>query len=226
MPSRLLAVSTSRLLEVPYRGETMTTGIYKRAISGRAWVSSVTVGDDEQADRDYHGGPDRAAYAYPVEHYGHFADVLPEGWSPGLFGENFTTEGLDEATTQMGDVFGIGGAVFQVTEPRGPCFKLAHKLEAPAFPKRMLKAGKLGFYLRVLKEGYVEAGDAITQLSREPHGVTVAELIETRWSKPRDLPALERALSVPSLSESLRETLVRMRDAAGGDSQKDREIGR
>jgi MOSC domain-containing protein YiiM len=215
MSSRLLAVSTSRVIEVPYRDERMKTGIFKSRVNGRVWVSSVTVGDDEQADARYHGGPDRAAYAYPVEHYAHFGEVLPEGgWSPGLFGENFTTEGLDEATTQMGDVFSIGSAVFQVTEPRGPCFKLAFKLDAPAFPKRMLKAGRLGFYLRVLAEGYVEAGDAITLLSREPHGVTVAELIETRWTKTRDLPALDRALSVPSLSLTLREALVAMRESA------------
>ena len=220
---RLLTICTSPLVAVPYRGGSMETGIYKRPVEGRVFVGRLRVGDDQQADPRYHGGEDRAAYLYPSEHYAHFRDLLPPHVEivHGLFGENFTVEGVSEDDVEMGEVFRVGGAQLQVTEPRGPCFKLGYKLEDARFPKVMLASGRLGFYLRTIEEGFVEAGDTIERVSREGHGVTVAEMIRTRWAATHDLKAIERALGVPSVSTSLRARLERLRVQAMAGTSED-----
>lgn len=217
---RLLTVCTSPLRDVDHRGTPTRTGIYKTPVVGRVWVSKLRVGDDEQADTRYHGGEDRSVYLFPNEHYAALRSIFPPSAviAPGLVGENFTVEGLDESTVHMGDTLRIGGAVVQVTEPRGPCATLGAKLGSARFPKRMLATGKLGFYARTIEEGFVEAGDAIERVAREGHGVSVAEMIRTRFVSPRSDAAIARALAVPSLSALLRARLEKLRRDGDDDA--------
>ena len=130
---------------------------------------------DGQADPRYHGGPEKAVYLYPFEHYAYWAGVLSrQDLTPGAFGENLTTEGLLEAETRIGDVFEIGSARLVVTNPRTPCAKLGAKFGSLGFVRVFASAGRPGMYLGVVQEGMVEAGDAIVRLATDARRPTVA----------------------------------------------------
>jgi len=164
------------------RGREVATGIFKEPVADRVALTRLTLTGDVQIDKRYHGGPNRAVYAYPWEHYAHFREVLARpDLSPGFFGENFTTEGLLETDVRVGEAFRVGSAVIQVTSPRGPCFKMGLKAGSPAFVRQLLESRRLGFYLRVLEEGEVGAGDAIARVSSDSEAPTIAEEITRRY---------------------------------------------
>lgn len=179
---RLVSVNLAADRTLRIRGLEVRTGIYKEPAAGRVHLTRLGLEGDFQADPRYHGGPEKAVYLYPSEHYPHFRELLsrPE-LSPGFFGENFTTEGLLEDDVNVGDVFRVGTAVLQVTTPRSPCFKLGAKVGSPRFIKTFLESRRLGFYLAVLEEGEVGAGDLIRRVAVDPAGLTVAALIEQRF---------------------------------------------
>lgn len=162
------------------RGREIPTGIFKEPVAGRVRVGRLSLDGDLQADLRYHGGTDKAVYLYPSEHYPYFQERLGRELSSGFFGENFTTAGILEETTRAGDVLGIGTALFQVTTPRSPCFKLGLKAGSPRFVRTFLESGRLGFYLRVLEEGAVSAGDPIALLRSDRDAPTLADLIGKR----------------------------------------------
>jgi len=143
------------------------------------WLDRLSLSGDVQADRRYHGGLEQAVYLYPHEYYARWRGVLErEDLSPGFFGENFTTEGILEETTRVGDAFRVGGAVVAVTRPRAPCFKLGLRVGGPGFVCEFLESGRLGFYLRVLEEGEVAPGDAIERVASDAAQPTIAAVIE------------------------------------------------
>jgi MOSC domain-containing protein YiiM len=160
---------------------------------------------DRQADLSVHGGPDKAAYAYPSEHYPAWQEELPDQnrtW--GAFGENFTIEGLLETNVCVGDRYRIGSAVVRVTTPRLPCFKLAAKFQRNEIIKEFLVSGRSGFYFAVDEEGEVGAGDEISLTGREGPHISVAEVNEIYFAKSPDRETLERSLQVMSLPDSWR----------------------
>ena len=160
---------------------------------------------DRQADLSVHGGPNKAAYVYPAEHYGYWKTQLPEQDLPfGMFGENFTTEGLAEESVCIGDRFGVGNARVVVTEPRMPCYKLAIRFGRPDMLKRFLKSQRTGFYFGVLDEGTVQAGDKITLLSHHAAGLTVADVTRLYTTERGNTTLLAKAISVEALPESWR----------------------
>lgn len=174
---KLLAVSVSQPKEVPYRDGTLVTGIYKELINDRVMLRNLGLDGDGQADLNAHGGIYKAAYVYPDEHYAYWSSELErDDFTFGQFGENFTVEGMLETDVNVGDLYRIGEAIVQVTQPRVPCFKLAHKLGIPSFVKTFLKANRSGFYLRVLEEGTVGAEDDIELIKADPVGMSVAEI--------------------------------------------------
>jgi MOSC domain-containing protein YiiM len=139
---------------------------------------------DEQSDLRVHGGPDKAVYLYPVEHYSFWREELSEPDLPyGAFGENLTTSGLSEDTVCIGDTLRIGSAEFVVTQPRMPCFKLQIRFDRADMVKRFAQSGRSGFYLRVVREGEVEAGDEIAFISRDQRRVTVADVVRSILSR-------------------------------------------
>jgi MOSC domain-containing protein YiiM len=173
-----LAVPTSFRLR---HGE-IQTGIFKEPAPGRIALNRLTLEGDVQVDKRYHGGPDQAVYVYPSEHYAHFRKSLGRpDLSAGFFGENFTAAGLLEEDVRVGDVFRVGSALVQVTKPRAPCFKMGLKAGSPAFVGELLESRRLGFYLRVLEEGEVGAGDAIVRVASDPEALTIAQDIERRY---------------------------------------------
>jgi MOSC domain-containing protein YiiM len=204
---KLLSVNVSRPKTVATPDGTMRTGIYKEPVEGRVRVRRLNLEGDGQADLRAHGGVDKAVYAYPSEHYDLWKremgrEDLPFGW----FGENLTVEGMPEDQVRIGDVFRIGTALLQVTQPRTPCHKLEFKSGLPGFARRFVLSGRSGFYLRVLEEGEFGAGDTIERVGRDPVPLSVREANDLASSeKQEDLEALGRAVQVESLSPSWRK---------------------
>jgi MOSC domain-containing protein YiiM len=153
---------------VEWRGELVETAIFKSPVAGRVRVGRLKLDGDRQADLTVHGGADKAVYVYPSEHYAWWKEELPGVALPwGSFGENFTTEGVLETSTRVGDVLRAGSAEFVVTQPRMPCYKLNVRFGRPDMVKRFLRGGRPGLYLAVLREGDVGAGDAMTLVRPE-----------------------------------------------------------
>src|SRR6266542_4593910 len=156
---KLLSVNVGRPQVVTRNGEPVSTGIFKRPAEGRVMLRTLNLDGDRQADLSVHGGPSKAVYVYPSEHYDYWKQELPEMVLPwGMFGENFTSGGLFESELNIGDKFRVGSAVVMVTEPRMPCYKLGIRFNRPDMIKRFLASGRTGFYFAVLQEGEVGVG--------------------------------------------------------------------
>lgn len=162
---RVLSVNVGLPRQVEWRNAVVATAIHKVAVTGPVEVRRLNLAGDRQADLSVHGGPDKAVYAYPSEHYAFWREELPGVALPwGAFGENLTVEGLTETELRVGDVLRIETAEFVVTQPRLPCFKLNARFQRPDMVKRFLRSGRTGFYLAVVTEGQLAAGDAIELL--------------------------------------------------------------
>ncbi|MEO1957039.1 MAG: MOSC domain-containing protein [Methylophilaceae bacterium] len=171
---KLVSVNVATPKTVNINGEEVLTGIYKAPVQEATWARLLGLDGDNQADKKVHGGPHQAVYCYPFEHYAFWQNALSrQDLSVAAFGENFTISGLSEDNVCIGDVLKMGKATFQVTMPRIPCFKLAHKLGDKAMIKQFLHSGRSGFYCRVLTEGKVKAEDAISIISRDPQAISV-----------------------------------------------------
>lgn len=198
---QLLSVNVSLPKEVPYNGETMTTGIYKEPIQGRVMMRELNIDGDKQADLQAHGGPFKAVYVYPYEHYAHWSDVQGrDDFTYGQFGENLTVTGMLEDTVRVGDMYCVGGAIIQVTQPRIPCYKLSYKMNDNTFLKKFLTSDLIGFYVRVLEEGEIGAGDDIELVKADPVGMTVKDIHRLLHFDKQNVEAAKRALQIESLA--------------------------
>jgi MOSC domain-containing protein YiiM len=217
---KLVSVSVGLPRLLSWRGDTFETGIFKTPVQGRVALRTTNLDGDRQADLTVHGGPEKAVYAYPSEHYPAWNEELPDAartW--GAFGENFTTEGLLETDVSIGDRYRIGSAVVKVTTPRLPCFKLAAKFQRDDMIKRFAQSGRCGFYFSVAKEGEVAAGDKFELLGRDEPTLTVAEVNHLYMGRMPDREVLRRSLHVTSLPESWRDHFrARLADTFPGHS--------
>jgi len=192
--------------DVQWRGKTVTTSIFKAPVAGRIRVNRLNLAGDEQSDLTVHGGVDKAVYVYPSEHYAYWREQLPDFPLPwGAFGENFTTDGLFEKDTRIGDRLRIGTAEFSVTQPRMPCFKLSIRFDRADMVKRFLQSGRSGFYLKVVQEGEVAAGDSVTFVARDEHGITVADVASLYTADGANQDLLRRASELATLPEGWRD---------------------
>ncbi len=209
---KLISVCVGLPQDVIWKGKPVTTGIFKQPVTERLMMRSLNLDGDRQADLTVHGGVEKAIYAYPVEHYPYWRQELPEEALPwGSFGENLTIEGLSETTVNIGDRFRIGTAELMVTQPRFPCFKLNLKFGRDDMSKRFLNSRLSGIYFSVVREGEVGAGDAIEQVSRDDHNVTVADIVQIYVGEAtKDL--VRRAVQVPALAVSLRDSFQQQID--------------
>jgi len=184
-------------------GEPVSTGIFKEPVSDRVMLRTLNLDGDRQADLSVHGGPSKAVYAYPSEHYQYWKHELPEMELPwGMFGENFTTEGLHEAQLNIGDQFRIGSAVVMVTEPRMPCYKLGIRFGRTDIIKRFLASERTGFYLSVLQEGEVGIGDEFELIQNNKQSVRVSDVTRLYTRDKHNTELLRRAIRVEALPES------------------------
>jgi len=187
-----------------------TTAFFKEPVSGRVRVGTLGIRGDTQADAKAHGGPDKAVLAYGAENYARWREELGvEELVPGGFGENLTVEGLDESGVCLGDVWSAGSALLQVTQPRGPCWKIARRWGIPDLTARVGTAGRTGWYLRVLREGDVGAGDAMTLVERPCAEWSVARANAVIHGTPRDVDATRALAACAHLAPATRRTLER-----------------
>ena len=205
---KILSVNVSLPKEVPHRGRTVTTGIFKEPVNGRVMLRTLNLDGDGQADLRGHGGIYKAAYAYSIENHEYWQrDLGRDDFGHGQFGENFTVEGMTDDVVHVGDVFKVGGALVEVSQPRVPCFKLSIKMGIEGFERRFLESLRVGFYLRVLEEGEVGAGDAFELLRADPERMTVRELNNLGYFETDNLQEVRRALRIQALSVGWRTWL-------------------
>ncbi len=216
MAATLISVNVGLPRTVEWKGCEVTSGIFKEPVAGRVKLRTLNLDGDGQADLSVHGGPDMAVYAYPAEHYPYWRKEFPEmDLSWGMFGENFTTEGILEDSVNIGDRFRIGAAELMVTQIRVPCYKLGMKFGRDDMVKRFLASRRTGFYFRVLKEGEVGAGDAIKRIGRDENNVTVADITRLYVRDGVGPELLLRVIQVEALSEGLRGYFRKQMQRAG-----------
>jgi ferredoxin-NADP reductase/MOSC domain-containing protein YiiM len=203
--ARLLSVNVGRPQTVTWRGQPVETSIWKAPAPGRVVVRRLNVDGDAQADLVGHGGEHRAVFVYQVESYRHWEQELDrELPAMGTFGENFTVTGLSDDEVCIGDRLAIGTAVFEVTQPRVTCYKVGLRLDEPRMPALLTGHGRPGFYLRVLQEGEVGAGDTIVKVAEGPQRLSVQQISALLYSGEHDPGTLRRALAIPALPEGWR----------------------
>jgi MOSC domain-containing protein YiiM len=214
---KLLSVNVSLPKVVAFDGPRVETGIFKKPVSVPVKVRAVNLDGDLQADLSVHGGLDKAVYVYSWKNVEYWRERLRrDDLAPGTFGENFTVDELLENEVAIGDELEIGTARFLVTQPRLPCFKLGIALGLPGFPKVFHRSGRNGFYLRVLQEGTIEAGDAIRKIESSNGGrMTIAEFVRIATSKSFTEADLDRILSLAALPRSWKIHLTEMFRARG-----------
>ena len=203
---KLLSVNTGLPREVKWDGRIIRTSIFKKPVPGPVQVRNLNLDGDQQSDLTVHGGVDKAVYVYPSEHYAFWREELPDAdLSWGAFGENFTTQGaLDDKAVRIGDRFRIGSAEFVVRQPRIPCFKLGIRFGRADMVKRFLHSGRNGFYLAVVEEGKVAAGDSIELLTPDENGITIADIVALYTTDAAKQDLLQRVSELPTLPEGWR----------------------
>jgi len=200
---RLISVNVGLPRVVMSNGDPVSTGIFKEPVAGRVMLRTLNLDGDRQADLSVHGGPSKAVYAYPSEHYAYWKQELPEMKLPwGMFGENFTTAGLFESELSIGDKFRVGSAVVMVTEPRMPCYKLGIKFGRSDIVQKFLASERSGFYFAVLKEGEVGVGDPIERMEKSERSVRVSDITQLYTHEKHNVGLLRRAIEVEALPES------------------------
>lgn len=233
---RLLSVNIARVQEVLYNDKIVRTGIFKKPVADRVRLGTLGLEGDEQADQTHHGGTHMAVYAYSAQGYEHWRRTLAQPDLPyGKIGENLTIEGLTDESVHIGDTFRIGreagsagvadrggeighGAIVQVTMPRGPCSKLAMTMNSKEFVKTFLDSLRLGWYMRVLQEGQIGAGDPIVKISEDPTRLSIVEIARLKYFDQTNRAGAAEAASIGALGPTWKElfsTRVRDLDAAG-----------
>lgn len=221
---KVLSVNISPPKAVTHRGKTVTTGIFKEPVQGRVALRPAPIDGDGQAYAK-HGGPHRVAYVYTFEHYAYWQRELGRAdFVYAQFGENLTVEGMTEDAVHIGDVFRVGDAFVQVTQPRLPCDKLDIRMGTAGFFRRFLRSGRVGFFLRVLKAGEVGAGDAITRVEVDPERMTVRQVSRLVSFERDDLAGVERALRIAALSPGWRRAFAERLIKAGRATEAHRAI--
>jgi MOSC domain-containing protein YiiM len=203
---KIISLNVARPRLAIYKGQTINTGIFKQPVEGPVRLRTLNLDGDRQADLSVHGGPYKAVYAYPSEHYPFWRGELPGMELPwGVFGENFTTQGLAENDLHIGDHLKIGDAIVMVRQTRTPCYKLAVKFQRDDMIERFLVSGLSGFYFSVEREGTMQSGDSFEVVSHAYDALTIAEMNQLIATDRYNRALLEKAIATPALPEDWRE---------------------
>jgi MOSC domain-containing protein YiiM len=186
-----------------------TTAFFKEPVDGPVFIGRTNLDGDRQADPEHHGGPDKAVLAYAASHYPLWREELGRELPHGGFGENLTVEGMDESTVCIGDVYAVGQARLQVSQPRVPCWKIARRWGIRDLSARVQRTRRTGWYLRVLVEGHVAPGDEIVLLDRPHPEWTVLRASDVLYTRPHDAARVRALAAVPALAPGLAQVLER-----------------
>ena len=207
MAARLLSVNVGLPRDVEWQGKTVRTAVWKEAVRGPRVVRRLNVDGDGQGDLAGHGGEHRAVFVYQMDSYRYWQSELGRNdFVYGQFAENFTVDGLSDREVCIGDRYRIGGALFEVTQPRVTCYRVGIRMNEPQMAALLVARGRPGFYLRVLEEGEVEAGNEIVQVGAGPERMTISEIDALLYLPGRSRSQLERALRIPALSAGWRKS--------------------
>ncbi|MGH2887525.1 MAG: MOSC domain-containing protein [Solirubrobacteraceae bacterium] len=210
---KLLSVNVGTPRTVAWQGREVRTAIFKDPVAGPRFVDRINIEGDDQADRLAHGGEHRAVFVYQIESYRYWEEELGRGdFTCGQFGENFTVEGLADDEVCIGDRYRIGGALFEVTQPRVTCYRVGIRMDEPRMPALLVSHRRPGFYMRVLEEGVVEAGQEIVKVTAGPEAMTVADIDALLYLPGRRRHNLVRALNIPALSQGWKGSFQELLD--------------
>jgi ferredoxin-NADP reductase/MOSC domain-containing protein YiiM/ferredoxin len=208
---RLLSVNVGLPRDVTWNGKTVRTSVWKSPITGRPMVRKLDIDGDAQADLAGHGGEHRAVFVYQMDSYHYWERFLGRNdFTFGQFGENFTVEGLPDSEVCIGDRYRIGGAEFEVTQPRVTCYRVGIRMNEPRMPALLVAHHRPGFYFRVLHEGEVGAGDEIVKIADSPERMSVAEVDALLYLPGQSSTQLQRALRIPALSKGWQSSFQAM----------------
>ena len=217
--TRLLSVNVGLPRDIAWQGRTVHTAIWKAPVQGRRMVRRLNIDGDGQGDLAGHGGEHRAVFVYQMASYRYWQDRLGRSdFAYGQFGENFTVDGLADDAVCIGDHYRIGGALFEVTQPRVTCYRVGIRMNEPQMAALLVAHGRPGFYFRVLEEGEVQAGDEIVQVAAGPERMTVAEINALLYMPGHPRSELEKALRIQGLSAGWRDSFHALldREQTGG----------
>jgi MOSC domain-containing protein YiiM len=213
---KVVSLNVARPRLTLYKGATINTGIFKQPVTGRVALRTLNLDGDQQADLSVHGGIYKAVYAYPSEHYEYWRRELPDTDLPwGMFGENFTTQGLTEEL-HVGDRIRIGSAIVMVRQPRMPCYKLAAKFQRDDMIERFLHSGRSGLYFSVEQEGEAGEGDSLELISQDRKGISIAEMNRLFLREKYNRNLLQKAIATAALPEDWREYFLPRLSRHGG----------
>jgi len=209
---KVLSVNVGLPRQMVSAGRTVTTGIFKTPVAGRVKVHKLNLEGDAQADLSVHGGPNKAVYAYPSEHYAFWKREFPGMALPwGMFGENLTLEGLLEDEAHIGDRFRIGTAVLMVTQPRTPCYKLGMKFGREDMEARFLASGRTGFYFAVIEEGEMGKGDNIKLIEQGKNQIGISTILRLYFDREHpDAALIRQVLQIDALPSGWRRRFLKM----------------
>ena len=208
--SQVLAICLGSVTVIDHQGKQIETGFFKTPIPGGARVGIEGFDGDIQVDRKNHGGPDKAVYVYTRENHAYWANLKGEPvYPPGHFGENLAVTGLPDDRMHIGDILAIGETLMQVTQPRVPCYKLGYKFRDPGFVGEFLNSGRTGFYLRILREGWIHPGDGIQRIAEHPARITVANAMRALIPAPEQQDWMSKVIAIDALSDAWRQDLGR-----------------
>jgi MOSC domain-containing protein YiiM len=204
---KVLSVNVGLPRKLIFNGQSVTTAIFKDPVNGPIMLRKLNLDGDRQADLAVHGGVDKAVYSYPAEHYDYWRKQFPNkdlAW--GMFGENFTTEGLMEDTVNVGDHLKVGSATLVASQPRMPCYKLGVRFGTMDIIRRFLASGRPGIYFSVLKEGEVQTGDKIVINKMDKNNVTVKDIVRLHVNSDDicNIETMRRATKISALPERWR----------------------
>ena len=215
--ARLLSVNVGLPQDIAWQGRTVHTAVWKRAVTGRRMARRLNLDGDGQGDLAGHGGEHRAVFVYQIESYRYWERELGrDDFSFGQFGENFTVEGLPDDAVCIGDRYRIGGALFEVTQPRVTCYRVGIRMDEPRMAALLTGSGRPGFYFRVLEEGEVGAGDAIVKTASGTQQMSVERINAALYLPGHRRDELERALRIPALSAGWKGSFQAMLDQKSG----------
>lgn len=205
---QVLSTNIGNLTKINWNGKELHTGIFKHPTSSPLVLETEKVVNDTIADRKVHGGVYKACYLFSAKHYPYWKNRYPNlDWNWGMFGENLSVSGMDETEIRIGDIYKIGTALVQISQPREPCFKLGIRFGSQLILKEFIEYGFPGTYVKILEEGQVSSGDKVTLIEPSDNLLTVHQFFQLLYAKEKDEKTLKLAIENLALPENKRERL-------------------
>lgn len=207
---KITSTNIAKPTTIIWNGKEVITGIYKMPTTQPIYLGKQDVKNDEVTDRKHHGGEFKACYLFSENHYKYWKNLYPHlDWGWGMFGENITVNGLDETQINIGDIYKVGEALIEITQPREPCFKFGIKFGSQLALKQFIEHGFSGTYIRILEEGFVKIGDTFQLVKKAKNSITTHQFFDLLFSKEKNQEYIKLAIKLNALPQKKRDKLER-----------------